>query len=69
MTDSPRSLQDLFEELGIPPSDQAFVLRLVNSSDPFAGLSIADSSTSITRRLASVRLRQDKISIRMHLLG
>jgi len=70
MADNPRSLQDLIEELGFPQSERGFLLRLFGSSDPFAGLSIADiepsrsnqssrlSSTSLARRIASLRLRQ-----------
>ncbi|KAF9248097.1 hypothetical protein DTO006G1_8616 [Penicillium roqueforti] len=62
------SLHDLIEELGFPPSEHQFLLRLFGSSDPFAGLppdleashsqdqSRQLSSTSLARRLASTRL-------------
>ncbi|CRL24159.1 unnamed protein product [Penicillium camemberti] len=72
MADESRSLENLIEELGFPPSEHQFLLRLFGSSDPFAGLPGADpeasysrnqsgqnSSTSIARRLASTRLWQD----------
>ncbi|KAJ5616692.1 hypothetical protein N7537_001806 [Penicillium hordei] len=72
MANESPSPEDLIEELGFPPSEHQFLLRLFGSSDPFAGLSGADpeashsrnqsgqnSSTSIARRLASARLRQD----------
>lgn len=64
MADESPSLYDLIEELGFPPSEHQFLLRLFGSSDPFAGLPGADleanhSSTSIARRLASTRLWQD----------
>ncbi|KAJ5434874.1 hypothetical protein N7491_005469 [Penicillium cf. griseofulvum] len=71
MADESPSLQNLFDELGFPPSEHQFLLRLFSSSDPFAGLPGADleathsrdqsgqlSSTSIARRLASTSLWQ-----------
>lgn len=72
MANESPSLYNLIEELGFPPSEHQFLLRLFGSSDPFAGLPGADleashsrnqsgqlSSTSIARRLASARLWQD----------
>ncbi|KAJ5978289.1 hypothetical protein N7501_001631 [Penicillium viridicatum] len=72
MANESSSLENLIEELGFPPSEHQFLLRLFGSSDPFAGLPGADpeashsrnqsgqnSSTSIARRLASTRLWQD----------
>ena len=71
MADESPSLHDLIEELGFPPSEHQFLLRLFGSSDPFAGLPLdleashsqdqsrQLSSTSLARRLASTRLWQD----------
>ncbi|KGO69417.1 hypothetical protein PITC_065020 [Penicillium italicum] len=52
MADESPSLYNIIEELGFPPSEHQFLLRLFGSSDPFAGLPGADleanhSSTSI----------------------
>ncbi|KAJ5835486.1 hypothetical protein N7447_001512 [Penicillium robsamsonii] len=71
MADKSPSIQNLIEELGFPPSEHQFLLRLFGSSDPFAGLPGTDlepshsryqsaqlSSTSIARRIASTRLWQ-----------
>ncbi|KAJ5384012.1 hypothetical protein N7517_001923 [Penicillium concentricum] len=71
MADESPSIQNLIEELGFPPSEHQFLLRLFGSSDPFAGLPGTDlepshsrnqpgqlSSTSIAHRLASTRLWQ-----------
>ncbi|KAJ5878119.1 hypothetical protein N7455_001584 [Penicillium solitum] len=78
MADESPSLKNLIEELGFPPSEHQFLLRLFGSSDPFAGLPGADpeashsrnqsgqnSSTSIARRLASTRLCERANQLRL----
>ncbi|KOS43650.1 hypothetical protein ACN38_g5415 [Penicillium nordicum] len=71
-------LQNLIEELGFPPSEHQFLLRLFGSSDPFSWLPGADletshsrnqsgqnSSTSIARRLTSARLCERANQLRL----
>lgn len=72
MADSTSSSSHIIEELGFPLSEHSYLLRLFSTSDPFTGLPRADTEAShsqieysssgpisLTRRFASVSLRQD----------
>ncbi|KAJ5773888.1 hypothetical protein N7457_008784 [Penicillium paradoxum] len=72
MANSTPSSRHIIEELGFSPSEHQYLLRLFGSSDPFAGLPGADiqdshshiesfqvDSADLSRRVASVGLRQD----------